>query len=262
MSCRLFILIASSSLAMAAVPLRPATIKAWDAHVEAAELRLDSQEASQVPWIDQVPGGRERLRSGQIEAWPADAPAIPHGLIHDWVGAIFIPGASIADVISVLQGFDRYADYYGPTVRDAKLLSRDGDRLSYRIRYARKALFVMAVLDIEFTSRECWIHEHRWYSVARSASVQEIHDSGEPDERAVPAEEGSGYIWRAFAGSRLREADGGVYLEQESIALSRTIPAGLRWLVKPFVERLSKELVISTLRRTRDAVVAPASATQ
>ena len=57
-----------------------------------------------------------------------------------------------------------------------------------------------------------------------------------------------------FGVCKVEKRDGGVYLEQESIALSRTIQVKLHWLVEPFVERLSQNLVIASLRQTRDAV--------
>lgn len=250
------LLVAWGSIVSAA-QLRPATLEAWNDYVKAAEVRLRSDEASQIPWMDQIPGVRERLRRGEIVAWPATAThsrAVPHGMIHDWSGAIFIPRTSVREVLSVIEDYDRYADYYGPTIRWAKLLSRNGDESAFRVRYSRKALFVTVVLDIDYDMRYCQVDEKRWYSVARSTSIQEINNSGEAGERAVVADNGSGYIWRTFGISKFDESDGGVYLEQESIALSRTIPVELRWLVKPFVEHLSKELVVETLRQTRDAV--------
>ncbi len=182
--------------------------------------------------------------------------AIPHGLIHDWIGAIFIPNVSIRDVWAVLDDYDRYADYYGPTIRHANLLSRDTDREAYRVHYVRKALLVTVALDVEYESRFYWLDEHRWYSVARSTSLREVHNYGEPGERTLASDDGSGYMWRAFSILKLDESDDGVYVEQESIALSRNIPASLRWLIEPFVERLSRELTIGWLRQTRAAVVA------
>ncbi|HTS78635.1 MAG TPA: hypothetical protein VMG40_20660 [Bryobacteraceae bacterium] len=246
------------STAGVAAQLAPATLSAWEDYVQAAESRLRSDQGAQAPWIDQVPGGRERLRGGEIIAAPTDGKplrSVPHGLIHDWTGSIFIPGASISDVLSVLRDYDRYAEYYGPSIRSAQLLDRSRDADSFRIRYIRKALVVTVVLDIEYEARYYRIDEDRWYSMARSTSVRQIQDYGQPGERTLAADHGSGYVWRALGISRLEQSDGGVYLEEESVALSRKIPAELRWMVQPFVERLSKDLVISSLRRTRLAVL-------
>ena len=92
-----------------------------------------------------------------------------------------------------------------------------------------------AALDLEYEAQYYRIGEHRWYSVARSTSVREIQNYGQPGERMLPAHDGNGFVWRAFGILRLDESDGGVYLEQERIALSRSIPPSLRWLVEPFV---------------------------
>jgi hypothetical protein len=48
--------------------------------------------------------------------------------------------------------------------------------------------------------------------------------------------------------------DGGVYLKLEAIALTRDIPASLRWLVNPIVNHLSIDSLTATLRQTRNAV--------
>jgi len=254
------LLVACASVVIPA-QLKPATLSAWDDYVQAAEARLHSNEAKQVVWMDRIPGQRERLQNGEIVVSPANRKpscAIPHGLIHDWIGAVFIPKVSISDVWDVLDDYDRYTKYYGPTIRRANLLSRDGDRESFRVLYVRKALFVTASLDVEYEAHSCRLDQHRLYSVARSTSVHEIHNFGEPGEHTLPPDDGSGYLWRAFSILRLDESDGGVYVEQESIALSRNIPASLRWLVEPFVERLSRELTIGWLRQTRNAAVAAA----
>jgi hypothetical protein len=255
---RFVILLFACAPAIIWAQLKPATLSAWDDYIDAAESRLRSDKTSQTLWIDEVPGRRKRVRSGEIVAAPMNAKsprAVPHGVIHDWIGAIFIPEVSIRDVLAVIQDYDRYAEYYGPTIRYAKLLNRNGNHESFRVRYVRKALFVTAVLDVEYEAQCYRIDEHRWYSVARSTSVREIQNYSQPGERILPADDGNGFVWRAFGILRLDERDGGVYVEQERIALSRTIPLSLRWLVEPFVERLSRDLVAGSLRKTRDAVL-------
>ena len=48
--------------------------------------------------------------------------------------------------------------------------------------------------------------------------------------------------------------DGGVYLELETIGLSRDMPASLRWLVKSIVRRVSRWSLSTTLRQTEIGV--------
>jgi len=54
--------------------------------------------------------------------------------------------------------------------------------------------------------------------------------------------------------SRLEQRDGGVYVEIETIAMSRGIPVMLRWMIKPLVESLPRKIMLATLTDTRDAV--------
>jgi hypothetical protein len=46
-----------------------------------------------------------------------------------------------------------------------------------------------------------------------------------------------------------------VYVQCEAISLSRDIPAGLGWLIAPFIESIPRESLEFTLRSTRAAVL-------
>jgi hypothetical protein len=50
------------------------------------------------------------------------------------------------------------------------------------------------------------------------------------------------------------ERDGGLYLQIESVSLTRSIPTGLGWLIGPFVESVPRESLEFTLQATRDAL--------
>ena len=51
------------------------------------------------------------------------------------------------------------------------------------------------------------------------------------------------------------ERDGGVYVQSEVVSLTRDIPAGLAWLIGPFVTSIPKESLAFTMEATRKAVV-------
>ena len=63
--------------------------------------------------------------------------------------------------------------------------------------------------------------------------------------------QGGGYLWRLNSYWRFEERDGGVYLECESVSLTRDIPFGLGWIVGPFVTSLPRESLEFTLQTTR-----------
>ena len=60
-----------------------------------------------------------------------------------------------------------------------------------------------------------------------------------------------GYLWRLNSYWRFIARDGGVYVECESITLTRGIPTGFGWLVRPFVTSIPRESLAFTLETTR-----------
>jgi hypothetical protein len=60
-------------------------------------------------WVDASPERLRIVRQGQVAAgpWKADGDTfVPGASIHDWVGAIFIPGGTLEKTLAVLQDYD------------------------------------------------------------------------------------------------------------------------------------------------------------
>jgi hypothetical protein len=53
---------------------------------------------------------------------------------------------------------------------------------------------------------------------------------------------------------RFYQADGGVYIQCNAISLTRDVPAGLGWLIHPFIENIPAESLRFTLDATRTAL--------
>jgi hypothetical protein len=70
----------------------------------------------------------------------------------------------------------------------------------------------------------------------------------------MPEGQGGGYVWKLFSIGRLAQRDGGVYIEPEAIALSRDIPAALRFIVEPIVRGVSRSALLTSLTQTEEAV--------
>jgi hypothetical protein len=70
----------------------------------------------------------------------------------------------------------------------------------------------------------------------------------------MPEGQGGGYIWKLYSIGRLAERDGGVYIEIEAVALSRDIPAALRFIVDPIVRSVSRSALVTSLTQTEEAV--------
>jgi hypothetical protein len=241
-----------------AAELKPTAKSAWEAYVHAADLRMQSRlSAGLFLWADEAPDRTARIRNGTILVAPGvgnGTQSVAGGLIHHWLAAAFIPHVTMADVLRVAHDYSNYKQYYRPDVIDSRLLSCAEDERKFSMRSIHRVLFITAVLESEFATHDIRVSPTRWYIVADSRRVQEVDNYGRTNECLLPAERGRGFIVRLHTISRYEERDGGVYLEMEAIALSRDIPAALRWLVNPAVARFSQAELMTSLRQTRDAV--------
>src|SRR5262249_1532595 len=154
-----------------------------------------------------------KLHAGEVvvAAAPGQSPRkVNGGLIHHWVGATFLPGARLDDVLDVTRDYDRYKEFYRPSVMDSQALTRDGadDRFSMQLR--NKRLFLKSALDADYLANNVRLDGDHYYCVSQTTRVQEIEDPGQPGQRVNPEGVGSGYIWKLFSVIRLEQADGGV----------------------------------------------------
>jgi hypothetical protein len=263
------IVLAGAALAAsaAAIELHPDTLRAWDTYLHRADSRLQSRLDAHHTylWADEEPGRAARLRAGEILVTPMAGRAIrgvPDGLIHDWLGAVFIPNATISGLLAVVHDYDRYKDFYKPTVADSKILACTDTEQQFSMTWQRHVLFVNAAMQGQYEAHDHMVDAHRGYSIAGTTEVREIKAYGLPGQAFLPPGQGNGFIWRLHSIARFAERDGGVYLELEAIALTRDIPLSLRWVVNPVVNHLSVGSLTTTLQQTRDAVEQLASAPQ
>lgn len=239
---------------------KPETQKAWVEYIQQITLRAEQvrEGNGEFLWIDQDPLRGARVRRGEVlaasELGENGSRGVPHGLIHDWIGTVFIPGVTLANVFAVVHNYDRYGEFFGPTVVNAALISRSEQEERIRVRYAQTVLFVTEVLDSEYAVHYVQLDPLRWYSIAQSTNLQEWRSHDAAAESVRHTDEESRYIWRIYSISRYEQRDGGVYLEQENVLLSRAIPESLQWLVQPIIRRLSRRLTLASLRQTREAV--------
>ena len=54
---------------------------------------------------------------------------------------------------------------------------------------------------------------------------------------------------------RVEEKDGGVYVQNESVVLSRTSPAVLAWLINPMTKKIPRNILLNLLKDTRNAAM-------
>ena len=239
--------------------LKPETKAAWDEYMKQATAAMQArlQPSAKFLWVDEDP---ERLQEVH-EHGPDIAPMEKHipkkvssGLIHHWIGAGFLPGAKIDEIVLVLRDYDHYKDVYRPGVLDSHVRSTDGNTDSFFLRFANRSVVSKTALDTEGQATYIRLDEHRLYAYSNTTKIQEVDKVGTPEERLLPPDVGTGLIWRLSSFTRLEERDGGVYGELEAIALSRDIPGALRPFVMPIVRRVSRDSLATSLRQTRVAI--------
>jgi hypothetical protein len=242
-----------------AADLQPDTVKAWNHYIEQAKSRMNSRldARSHFLWLDEDPARAGRVRSGEIAVAPVNGSGrtkVSNGLIHDWVGAAFVPNTTIEKVFATMDEYACYKDFYAPTVIDSRLVSRAGTESTFSMRWMRKTVFVTTVLDADYKANYFRRSETSRYGFAWSTRVQEIANFGQPSEFKLAPGTGNDYIWQLFSISRFEEREGGVYVEVEAMALSRSAPASLIWLVNPIITRLSQSALVTSLSQLREAV--------
>jgi len=197
-----------------------------------------------------------KLRSGEarIEAMDAahDVNA-PGAMVQDWVGTMFMPGASLAQVQSVLRDYAGYKNFYRPKVIESKQLAQRGDEYDVLLRLYEKHILTVILNSTYHIRYEVPDRQHLIVT-SRSTHIGELKNPGKSDTEEVAQGSDSGFLWRLNSYWRFEAADGGVYARCEAISLSRDVPPGLGWMLKGFLENFPKESMLNTLRGTRAAV--------
>jgi len=254
-------------LFVAATPALPAelqarTVAAFDRYVQATEQRLKNDP--QFLWVDTLPASQQRavvetLRRGELVIEPLTTRQngkeidIPDGMVHHWIGVVFVPGATVDRAVSLLQDYDHHAQIYAPAVAASKLLSRDGNNFRVYLRFMMKKV-ITVVVNTENDARFTRDAPNRASSRIYSTRIAEVDAPGTPSEREKPVGNDGGYLWRLYSYWRVLERDGGTYVQCESISLTRDIPLGFAWLVRPFVTSIPRESLEFTLTTTRNAL--------
>jgi hypothetical protein len=242
-----------------AASLGPTTSKAWEEYVASANARMEQRlvPGNEFLWVDEAPDRLARVRAGEVVVAPIGPHSpkrVPSGLIHDWVGAVFIPRASLHDVLQVVRDYARYKDLYQPAVIDSRVIATGEVKDRFSMLLINKSVLLKTAFDADYEAGYVQVDDRRGYSISQTTRIQEIEEYGASGQRMLQEGQGHGIIWRLLGITRYAERDGGVYVELEAIGLSRDIPASVRWLVDPIVRRVSRSSLSTSLLQTENAV--------
>lgn len=249
-----------------AADLKPATLAAFDRYVTLTEARMAGELAGSSPflWIDrQAEPARSatlgRLKAGEIVSARLETRdgrkeiAAPDGLLHHWIGTVLIPGATMDRVMAFVKDYPQYPKHFGPMIQRARVLKQTPDRFDVTMRtWAKKVLTV--IIDADYGVDYRALSPTRVATKSVASNLHEVGDAGEPDEQRTPADKGAGYMWRLNTYCWFDERAEGVYEQCESVSLTRDVPFGFGWIVRPFITGIPRETLEFTLGRVRAGV--------
>jgi hypothetical protein len=250
------VMVLGSAAGLAAAHLCPESVAAWNRYLSATEARIAGELKSPRGFLalDFAPGAasaRRALLAGEVVVEPMETTGaggmpieVPSAMVHHWRGAVLIPRMTVSRLVAELQQgapATRQED-----VLESKVLERRPGWMRVSLKLQRKKI-VTVVYNTEHMvvfSRESDGHAT---SASTATKIAEVADVSTPQEHELPAGDDRGFLWRLNAYWRYEQVANGVIAECESITLSRDIPAVVRFVVRPLVERAARESLTRTL---------------
>jgi len=242
------------------VQLKPQTLEAFEVYIGEAEKAAEQGLRAGGPflWSDLQDERAQQIRAGKVVAqfWAGRGPVkVPSGLIHDWVSAVSIPGATLESTLALIQDYDNHKNIYQPEVIASRLISHHGNDFQIYLRLLKKKV-ITVVLDTDHEVHYRSLDRSRCLCRSYTTRIAEVEDAGDSNERVLPPDTGHGFLWRLYSCWRFEERDGGVCAECRAISLTRDVPFGLGWAIEPIIQKLPEESLIKTLEATRRALQA------
>lgn len=251
----LLLSIAAHGQLMAA--LKPETVREFDAYMATVDQEMRQRLAGQRAflWIDEHPNEKKQAESGEVVTYAltgSDGRDVTSGIVHDWVGDIYLRGVKLDTIRNFLLDTTRHPSVFHD-VTQAKILSKNDNHSVTQLRFLKKK-YLTVVLDVQFSNSWQQIGPDRWFMDARSDKVNEVRDAGTPQETELPPGAGHGFMWRMNSEWLLRQDAGGTWVELRSITLSRDTPRGLGWIIRPLIRSFPGDAIQSTLEAMQRAI--------
>jgi hypothetical protein len=255
----------ASALSSFATELKPATVRAFEHYISVTEDRMAAEERKgNFLAIDALPADARKkaysdLQQGKLFIEQNHSKddgrniPIPDGLTHHWTGIVFIPGTNLVETLSFLQDADHYQDIFQPAVRRSHLISWGENQLKLSEQFYHKTIVTIAV-NTDFDAHYNFLDSDHLVCRAHSTRAAEVEHVGQADEHELPVGNDHGYLWRMNTYWHIEQKDGGVYLQVETVALTRPVPVALEWMVAPLVKSIPRGTMSSFLNTTRTTI--------
>lgn len=202
---------------------------------QSGQLRIDGSCCTGNPFFD----------SGQPILEPRENKDIGGGAsIHHYSAMMHLPKVSIADARRVMQDYPNYPKYFaGDVTKASATMERDStpadEHYISHLTLAESTAWMSVAYDSVYDTHYRRFSPKHWQSVSTALSFKEWRDPKDASKGTYPEGEDHGFLWRTHTYWFVRENNGGVDIQLESMTLSRQVPTGFGWWGN---------------RRTRDAV--------
>ncbi len=165
-----------------------------------------------------------------------------------------IPGARLIELLGVLQDYNNYSEIYKPAVVESRLVEQRDDVFRYRLKFVQKGFGIKTGLAGEFQTTYYRLSDATGYSITEATKLAELQNPSTAAEQELPVSASHGYVERVFTIVRYQESEKGVSVEMETLTLSRDVPAPIRWMIAPAIQRFSRQTITNTLESLRASV--------
>jgi len=206
-------------------------------------------------WIDDTSARKGAFAAGRPVVEPRENTDIAGGSIHHFSGVIHIAGGTIADVRHIMQDYPNYPKYFKPDVgKGIGTLNPDStpadEHYTSHITLVQSTLWIAVSYDCVYDTHYRLLEPHRWESRSAAASIREWRDPKDVSKGYFPEGDDHGFLWRTNTYWFVRENNGGVDVELDSLTLSRPIPTGFAW----WGSKRTRDAVDKMLRDMKAAV--------
>lgn len=243
-----------------AARLGPEALDGWGRYVAAVETRRSRDGAGSGRFfvMDTGPDAlaeRRALNRGEFVVREMEATDsrgrsvdVSGAMVHHWRGAVLLRGVSLPRLLARLE---TEAPPAGREILRSRVIARGPASIKVYLRLERSK-FVTVVLDTEHDVRFARQASSRASSVSIATRIVEVESPGLPGERALPAGDDRGFLWRLNAYWRYEAVPEGVIAECESISLSRSVPFGLQTIAGPLIGSAARESMERALTGIKD----------
>lgn len=251
----------SQPLDASAAELTAETRRAWQRYVAATEARIERELHTSGRFLsmdfdaaaDQR-HARDVLRDGAVIVTNLQdkhgTVNVPGGAIHHWRGVVFIPNTTVDDVLRAVSDPSGTRAHRQEDVLEARVLSRSPGSLRLFLKLQRRVI-VSAAYNTEHDVAYRAHGSGRASSRSIATKIAEVARLGEPGEYECQPGVDRGFLWGLNSYWRYQAVPGGVFVELESLTLSRSVPWGTGAVVKPLVDQVARESISRTLQALR-----------